>query len=200
MMMQQLHVFCVFQALVVTIAAMVGSSMLVQAIPYQEGTFGAKQLAWMGHAAIIGAVIAPLALLGGPVMIRAAMYTCGVVGGLSTVAACAPSEKFLTMAGPLAIGFGVVFAASIGTWFLPPTTALGAGMYSIAMYGGLLLFSAMLLYDTQRIIKKAETHPAPGYGYPPFDPVNASLSIYMDTINIFIRLAMILGGGGNRKR
>ena len=41
-------------------------------------------------------------------------YTAGVVGGLSTVAVCAPSEKFLNMGGPLAIGFGVVFCASIG--------------------------------------------------------------------------------------
>ena len=27
---------------------------------------------------------------------------------------CAPSEKFLNMGGPLAMGFGVVFMASIG--------------------------------------------------------------------------------------
>ena len=90
--------------------------------------------------------------------------------GLSTVAMCAPSEKFLNMGGPLAIGLGVVFASSIGGMFLPPTTALGAGLYSISMYGGLVLFGMFLLYDTQRIIKHAETHPV-GY-VKPFDPVN----------------------------
>lgn len=62
----------------------------------------------------MGAVIAPLTLLGGPLMIRAAWYTAGIVGGLSTVAMCAPSEKFLSMGGPLAVGFGVVFASSLG--------------------------------------------------------------------------------------
>ena len=56
----------------------------------------------------------------------------------------------------------------------------------MAMYGGLILFGAFLLYDTQKIIHKAERHPV-GYGAPPFDPVNASIGIYMDTINIFIR-------------
>lgn len=62
----------------------------------------------------MGAVIAPLTLLGGPLILRAALYTAGVVGGLSTVAMCAPSEKFLNMGGPLAVGFGVVFVASLG--------------------------------------------------------------------------------------
>ena len=57
-----------------------------------------------------------------------------------------------------------------GTWFLPPTTALGAGFYSVAMYGGLVLFGMFLLYDTQKIIKRAETHPV--YAIEPYDPVN----------------------------
>lgn len=66
----------------------------------------------------MGAVIAPLTLLGGPLMVRAAWYTAGIVGGLSTVAMCAPSEKFLSMGGPLAVGFGVVFASSLGEMHL----------------------------------------------------------------------------------
>ena len=55
--------------------------------------------------------------------------------------------------------------------FLPPSTALGAGLYSISMYGGLVLFGMFLLYDTQKIIKQAETHPT--FAVQPFDPVNA---------------------------
>jgi len=94
---------------------------------------------------------------------------------------------------------GIVFCASIGSAFLPPTTAMGAGLYSVAIYGGLILFGAFLLYDTQKIIHRAERHPV-GYGAPPFDPVNASMGIYMDTINIFIRIASILSGGGGRRK
>ena len=63
----------------------------------------------------------------------------------------------------------------------------------------LFQFGAFLLYDTQKVIHKAETHPA-HYGAPPFDPVNASIGIYMDTVNIFIRIAMMLAGGGNRRK
>lgn len=63
---------------------------------------------------VMGAVVAPLAFLGGPLLIRAAWYTAGIVGGLSTVAMCAPSEKFLNMGAPLGIGLGFVIASSIG--------------------------------------------------------------------------------------
>ena len=48
---------------------------------HNTGTFGAKQMAWILHTGIVGAVIAPLTFLGGPVMIRAACYTAGIVGG-----------------------------------------------------------------------------------------------------------------------
>ncbi|XP_062603068.1 growth hormone-inducible transmembrane protein-like [Saccostrea cucullata] len=181
-----------------SIAAMIGTSIMTQSIPYKEG-FGAKHLAWMLHSAVIGGVVAPITMLGGPLMVRAAWYTAGVVGGLSALAMCAPSEKFLNMGGPLAIGLGVVFASSVGSMFLPPTTALGAGLYSMSLYGGLVLFSMFLLYDTQKVIKRAESHPV--YSTQKFDPINACLGIYMDTINIFIRIAIILanGGGGRRK-
>ena len=154
--------------LIATMALMIGSGMVARSIPYQPGV-GAKQLAWATHCAIMGAVLAPLSFVGGPILIRAACYTAGIVGGLSTVAVCAPSDKFLYMGGPLAIGLGVVFASSMASMFLPATTVLGAGIYSISLYGGLLLFSGFLLYDTQRIVRKAETYPV----YQTFDPVNA---------------------------
>jgi len=184
-----------FLAIAGTIALLIGSGAVVRSIEYRPG-LGAKQLAWMAHAGIVGAVIAPLSFLGGPLLIRAATYTAGVVGGLSTVAMCAPSDKFLYMGGALGMGLGAVFVASIGSAFLPPTTALGAGLYSLSVYGGLVVFGGFLLYDTQRIVKAAENHPY--YAARPYDPVNHSISIYMDTINIFIRIAMILAG--NRKK
>jgi len=190
-------------SLAVSIAAMIGTGMVARSIPYEEG-FGKKQLAWMAHCAVMGAVVAPICFLGGPILYRAAWYTAGMVGGLSTVAACAPSDKFLYMGGPLAMGFGVVFASSIASHFLPPTTALGAGVYSLALYGGLILFGGFILYDTQKIIHRAENHPhGGGWGLQakPYDPINNSIGIYVNTLNIFIRIAQILAmqGGGRRK-
>ena len=102
------------------------------------------------------------------------------------------------MGGPLAMGLGVVFMASLGSAFLPASTALGAGLQSISLYGGLVLFSGFMLYNTQKIIHRAENHSR--YGMQKYDPVNNSIGIYMDTVNIFIRIAMILAGGGGKRK
>ncbi|KAL1234876.1 Growth hormone-inducible transmembrane protein [Trichinella pseudospiralis] len=167
-----------------TMAALIGTGTLCQSIAYDSAKLDAKHIAWALHCGTLGAVIAPLSFLGGPLLIRAACYTAGVVGGLSAVAVCAPNEKFLNMGGVLAMGLGIVFVSSIGTFFLPPTTMLGASMYSVVTYGGLVLFSGFLLHDTQRVVKIAEHYPT--YALKPFDPINAQIGIYLDTINIFM--------------
>lgn len=184
-------------ASLVTLGLVMVSGAVAQSLEYRPG-LGAKQLAWAAHCAILGAVLAPMCLLGGPILTRAFLYTGGVVGALSTVAACAPSEKFLHMGGPLAIGLGVVFASSLASMWLPPTTAAGAGLASMSIYGGLILFSGFLLYDTQRIVKAAEHHPQ--HSQYLFDPINHALAIYMDALNIFIRIAIILAGDQRRKK
>lgn len=195
---------------IATFAVIIGTGMLVRSISYENALL--KHSAWAVHCAAMGAVLAPLVFVGGPALMRAAWYTAGLVAGLSATAMCAPSEKFLMMSGPLAMGLGVVFVANIGSFFFPAHTALGAGLASIVVYGGLILFSAFLLYDTQRVIRKAELTPNSGYetyynqyGQPMqvsgagYDPINEQLSLYMDILNIFIRMAMIMGGSQRRK-
>lgn len=66
--------------MLVTMGAMIGTGMIARSIPYKEG-FGSKQIAWLVHSGVVGAVIAPMTLLGGPLVLRAALYTAGVVGG-----------------------------------------------------------------------------------------------------------------------
>lgn len=64
------------------------------------------------------------------------------------------------------------------------TFKISLGLASVVVYGGLILFSGMLLYHTQRVIRLAETLPKSNdhqYGQPVhakvggggFDPINA---------------------------
>lgn len=82
--------------------------------PADGSKLNAKHLAWLLYAVSLGGVVAPICLLGGPILTRAAIYTGGIVGGLSVVAITAPSDRFLRWGGPLAIGLGVVFVSSLG--------------------------------------------------------------------------------------
>ena len=70
------------------------------------------------HSGIVGVVIAPMMLLGGPLVLRAAAYTAGTVAALSLTAACAPDGKFLTWGGPLSLALGGICVASIGKYKL----------------------------------------------------------------------------------
>uniref|UniRef100_A0A0N5C1V2 Growth hormone-inducible transmembrane protein n=1 Tax=Strongyloides papillosus TaxID=174720 RepID=A0A0N5C1V2_STREA len=205
-----------FLPFLVFMGATIGTSMLCQSINYHSNP-GLKHLAWGLHSATLGAFLCPLILAGGPVLLRAAIYTAGIIAGLTSVAYSAPSEKFLYMAGPLAMGLGFIIVANIGSIFLPPHTALGAGLYSIVLYGGLILFSAFLLYETQLVADRAVKTPHGGYGgmhtmgydqygmqqYGNFgdryDPINAQMGLYMSVINIFIRMVMIFGGSNRKK-
>lgn len=144
---------------------------------------------WGASMAGMGAVLSPLGFMGGPLLIQAAAGTGIMVGSIALAAKSAPSESFLWMSGPLNIGLGVVLISSIGTMFFPANPAL----VNVAMYGGLGLFGAFVLYDTQKLHYKAE-HAAV------YSPINESYSLYLDTINIFVRIAYILGMQNGRRR
>ncbi|VDP91780.1 unnamed protein product [Echinostoma caproni] len=90
--------------------------MLVVSMDLESTNRSAKHLAWALFSASIGGMLMPVCLLGGPLLTRAAVYTGGIVGGLSIVAASAPSDRFLKWGGPLAIGLGVVVVSSLGKY------------------------------------------------------------------------------------
>eukprot|EP00298_Acanthocystis_sp_HF-20_P009565 c18381_g1_i1.p1 GENE.c18381_g1_i1~~c18381_g1_i1.p1 ORF type:complete len:153 (+),score=64.64 c18381_g1_i1:33-491(+) len=139
----------------------------------------AKLASWGTFNTIMGATFAPVCFMGGPVIVRAAIYTGVVVGSLSLVAMSAHSDKFLSWGQPLALGLGVILITSLGRIFLPAHLFLTHSiMDNIVIYGGTAVFSGLVLYDTQKIVAVAKRSPR-------FDPINESLGIYLDTINLF---------------
>ncbi|KAB7505343.1 Growth hormone-inducible transmembrane protein [Armadillidium nasatum] len=101
------------------LGGLIASGQVMMAIPYSPG-LGTKQMMWLANCGMIGLVVAPVGIFGGAIALRAAWYTAdccslvnlistrdkSIIGGLSTVAMCAPSDKFLNWGGPLGIGLG----------------------------------------------------------------------------------------------
>ncbi len=82
----------------------------------------------------------------------------------------------------MAIGLGGMMGVSLLSMLSPGSPVLT----SIWLYRGLGLFSAFVLYDVQKVIHRAKTEAK-------YDPINGSIGIYMDAVNIFIRFVMIFG-------
>jgi len=164
------------------IGCMVGMMALMigcQATPQENVLL--KHSLWLGFNGMMGFSLCPLVAMGGAVLSQAAMITGAIVGSLSLVAACAPDDQFLSWGPYLGCGLGVVFAASIGSMFFPHVAML----QNVCLYGGLGLFGCFVCYDTQKMKYHAEMDDV-------YDPINRGFGLYMDTINIFVRVAQIL--------
>ena len=78
---------------------------------------------------------------------------------------------------------------SLASMFWPNNPAL----FNIWLYGGLVLFGAFVLYDTQNIIHNARLKTY-------WDPINESLSIYLDAIILFQRFLIIFMNNRKNKK
>ena len=168
-----------------------------------------KYAAWAAFHAAMAASLAPLPLLYAPVLLtRAGVYTLGLVGGISVVGLTAQRDQYLWLGAPLMGGLGVVCVASLanvvlarsvlaGTASKLAATAFTAGE-NISLYGGLAVFSGLVLYDTQKIVTRAEAAVAAGQPLPP--AVDESIGLYLDIVNIFTRMLQILARGSDTGR
>ena len=164
-----------------TMALTWGAIHMTMSMDYYRNPVG-KHLAWAATSGLIGLSLVGLCgIAGGAIIQQAALITGCVVGGMSTAAMVAPSDTFLRMGPYLGVGLGVVIAASLGGMFFPGSTLL----MNVSLYGGLGLFGLMTAHDAQRVLHDAQVAGQ-------FDPVSEQMGLYLDTINIFVRVVQIL--------
>lgn len=121
-----------------------------------------------------------------PILYDAALGTGLMMSGLATVAYMAPSEQFLMWGGALSMGCMGMMGVGLMSMFFP-----SPALFNIWLYGGLVLEGGLVLYRTQKVIHTAKTEYK-------FDPVNHAVGFYLDAINIFVRLVMILQGNSKK--
>ncbi|KAL7807810.1 Bax inhibitor family protein [Trichoderma aethiopicum] len=158
-----------------------------------------KYALWTAFNATQAAFVAPLlAFVPVPVLARAGLYTIAMMGSLSIVGATAKQEKYLYIGGPLLAGAAIVAASGFAPLLLPATAVRTlAFTESIWLYGGLAVFGGFTLYDVQKVLHHARLAQA---GVIKRDPVNESISLELDFLNIFIRFVQILSMNQNRRK
>ncbi len=109
--------------------------------------------------------------------------TAAIFAVMATVASVSKRD-FSGMGKWLFIGFMVVFVAAIANiWLQMPALTLTISTLAV------LIFSAFILYDLQRVVNGGETN-----------YVTATLSVYLSVYNVFANLLMLLGVfGGDRE-
>ena len=121
-----------------------------------------------------------------------------MMGSLSVVGATAKQEKYLYIGGPLLAGAAVVLASGLAPLVIPATAIRTLAVSeSIWLYGGLAVFGGFTLYDVQKVLYHARLAEQ---GAIKRDPVNESISLELDFLNIFIRMLQILMMQGNRRK
>jgi FtsH-binding integral membrane protein len=130
-----------------------------------------------------GMTLAPLikaTMLKG-VLGSALVLTAAIFVGFSAAALAAPRASMLALQGPL---FGMLIgmvAISVLNIFYPTAFA-----HSIVLYGGLAIFSLFVAVDTQAMIERASCGAN--------DHVGDALQMFLNVVNIFVRIAAILRG------
>ncbi|KAI1082117.1 inhibitor of apoptosis-promoting Bax1-domain-containing protein [Whalleya microplaca] len=158
-----------------------------------------KYALWTAFNATQAAFVAPLlAFAPGALIARAGLYTVAMMGSISFVGATAKQEKYMYIGGPLLAGAAIVAASGFAPLIIPATAVRTlAFTENIWLYGGLAVFGGFTLYDVQKVLYHSRMAER---GIIKKDPVNESISLELDFLNIFIRMVQLLMMQQNRRK
>jgi len=147
---------------------------------------GINLMVMFGFVFMTGLMLAPLlartlGMSGGASIIGNAFAMTSVVFGAMSFYAIKTTKDFTGYGKPLMIAMFVILGFSVINIFL------GNPMIHIMISGAIvLLFSIMVIYDTQNIMQGAyET------------PIDGAIALYLDFLNIFTALLQLFGIFGN---
>ncbi|KWU42775.1 hypothetical protein RHOSPDRAFT_29950 [Rhodotorula sp. JG-1b] len=181
----------------ISLVAGIGSMMLVfNTAPDTPAHYAA----WALFSATQGMTLSPLFFIAPAILGRAGLYTLGATAGISYVGSTAKSDQYLWIGGPLLAGLGVLICTSLAPLVLPATTSLRTltMLESVGAYGGVAVFSGMILYRTNQVRHHANLA---ARGSIPRDPVRESVGLILSVINLFTSIVrVLLLQQGNRRR
>jgi len=137
----------------------------------------------------IGPLIDAVLEINPAIITSAFMGTTLIFFCFSASAYLAERRSFLYLGGFLSTALTLLCFASFASLFFPSLF-----LFNIQLYVGLLVFCGFIIFDTQLIIEKAARGSK--------DFVSDSLELFLDFVNVFVRLLIILSkmNGGSKKK
>ena len=152
-------------------------------------TFWARKRETLGLIALFsftiltGITTAPILLVyTGATITKAAFLTGLTFAGLSFYTIVSKKD-FSFLGGILTVSLIVLIIGGLLNAFLFKSSAVSF-LYSAA---GVFIFSGFILYDTSNILRR----------YPTDEYISATLTLYLDVLNLFLMLLNLLGGRRN---
>ncbi|XP_050388582.1 bax inhibitor 1 [Patella vulgata] len=179
-----IHVFTnLMQAGLLTAIGSIGLMIWLASIHHSKETQGKRIAIFGGFTFLSGISLGPLldmAIMIDPSIIPTALLGTAVVFISFTLAALYNTNRtFLYLGGFIMSGLSFLLLLSIGNLFFRSQL-----IFDINLYGGLVIFCAFVLYDTQLIVEKRRRGDD--------DFVWHSVDLFIDFIQIFRRLLIIL--------
>lgn len=127
----------------------------------------------------IGPLISMAAMVDYTIIITALLCTMAIFSSFSLAAIISPRRSYLYLGGFLGAAMMMMCMMSLIGMFIPTMR-----FYAFHLYGGLIIFSGYVIYDTQIIIERAAQGSRDFAGH--------ALTLFVDLIQIFVRIVMIL--------
>ena len=160
-----------------------------------------QKLAWFSSMAIgNGIVLAPMislyaSAISPAILPAATCLTISIFAGASLYAYKLPSKALLPLTASLTGGLfgliGIQLCAIVGPAYFGMSNEMYELLNNVDIYGGLALFTAFVAYDTQASVNSFKNRTR--------DAIDCSVELYLDFINILIRIMEILAKSKNKK-
>jgi len=129
---------------------------------------------------LTGITTAPVLLAYSGSTVTNALFLTGLIFAGLSFYVIVSKRDFSFMGGMLTTGLIVLIVGGLLNAFIFKSS----GMSFLYSAGGVFLFSGFIIYDTFNILKR----------YPTDEYISATLSLYLDILNLFLMLLHLLGG------
>lgn len=139
------------------------------------------------YATLTGITLSTIFIIYTSASIASTFFITGATFGVMAVLGFVTGRDLSKLGSLLMMALVGLVIASIANWFMKSET-----IYWITTYAGILIFTGLIAYDTQKIKGYASISPEDTENYQKASIMGA-LSLYLDFINLFLMLLRLFG-------